>query len=94
MSTDEAEAVEPVPSEVLSGALEAHMPISLITRLMAGEKVWSTEEALDEFEFIGFQAPYVVVKRRSDGVRGSLEFTHAFIHAPRFYFDWTEDQTT
>jgi hypothetical protein len=36
---------------------------------------------------LGFSAPFVVVRRRSDNVKGSLEFTHA----PRLYFGWTVD---
>ena len=47
-------------------------------------KVWSTPEMTEEFETIGFMAPFVVVKRRSDGVKGCLTFQHN----PRFYFDW------
>lgn len=50
----------------------------------APEKRWSKEEMLAEFEPLGFQAPYIVVKRKSDGVTGSLEFTHE----PRWYFDF------
>ena len=46
------------------------------------EGVWNTEEATELFEFTGFMAPYVVVKRKSDGVKGTLEFQHM----PRFYF--------
>jgi hypothetical protein len=49
---------------------------------------WTTEELGREFEVIGFLAPFVVVKRRSDGVKGSLEFTHS----PRVYFNWTPDK--
>jgi hypothetical protein len=33
---------------------------------------------------IGFAAPFVVVRRKSDGVKGTLEFTHS----PRVYFDF------
>ena len=47
-------------------------------------KVWSTDELADEFQAIGFMAPLVVVRRRSDGVKGSLEFQHN----PRFYFNF------
>jgi hypothetical protein len=47
-------------------------------------KVWSTDELTEEFEAIGFMAPLIVVRRRSDGVKGSLEFQHS----PRFYFGW------
>ena len=47
-------------------------------------KVWSTSELQEEFEAIGFMAPLIVVRRRSDGVKGSLTFQHS----PRFYFDF------
>jgi hypothetical protein len=45
-------------------------------------QVWGTDQVRDQFEVIGFMAPFVVVKRRSDGVSGSLMFQHN----PRFYF--------
>ncbi len=48
---------------------------------------WTTDELRAEFEVIGFAAPFVVVRRRSDGVLGSLEFTHS----PRVYFGWRPD---
>lgn len=47
-------------------------------------RVWSTDELREEFEVLGFMAPYVVVRRRSDGVKGSLEFQHN----PRFFFNF------
>lgn len=47
-------------------------------------KVWSTSELQDEFEALGFMAPLIVVRRRSDGQKGSLTFQHS----PRFYFDF------
>lgn len=37
-------------------------------------QVWKTGELTEDFEVIGFAAPLVVVRRRADGVRGSLEF--------------------
>jgi len=43
---------------------------------------WTTEQLREEFEVQGFAAPFVVVRRRSDGVRGTL----AFRHNPRVYF--------
>jgi hypothetical protein len=49
---------------------------------------WTTDEMVRDFEAIGFLAPFVIVKRRSDGVKGSLEFTHS----PRVYFNWTPDK--
>lgn len=45
----------------------------------------TTDEARERYDFIGFQAPYVVVRRKSDGQRGTLTFTHN----PRYYFDFT-----
>ena len=45
-------------------------------------QVWSTDELTEDFEVIGFMAPMVVVRRRLDGAKGSLEFQHS----PRFYF--------
>lgn len=47
-------------------------------------QVWDTDQLRQEFEVIGFMAPLVVVRRLSDGVKGSLEFQHN----PRLYFGW------
>jgi hypothetical protein len=45
-------------------------------------EVWDTEELGREFEVIGFSAPFVVVIRKSDGVKGFLQFQHS----PRLYW--------
>lgn len=45
---------------------------------------WTTDEMQRDFEPLGFRAPFIVVRRRSDGVKGTLEFTHS----PRVYFDF------
>jgi hypothetical protein len=50
-------------------------------------KVWSTSQIQDDFLVIGFAAPFVVVKRISDGKKGTLEFQHS----PRFYFNFQEE---
>ena len=50
-------------------------------------KVWSSQDLADDFEVVGFLAPYVVVRRKADGVKGSLEFQHQ----PRFYFNFQKD---
>lgn len=50
-------------------------------------KVWDTEELAQEFEVLGFLAPYGVVRRKADGQKGSLEFQHH----PRFYFNFVPD---
>ena len=45
-------------------------------------QTWTTEQLREEFEVQGFAAPFVVVRRKSDGVRGTLMFRHD----PRVYF--------
>jgi hypothetical protein len=47
-------------------------------------EVWDTNDLRRDFDVLGFAAPLVVVRRKSDGVRGSLEFQHN----PRFYFSF------
>lgn len=49
-------------------------------------KVLTTSEAIGEYEFIAFCAPFVEVRRRSDGIVGTLEFQPN----PRFYFMFVE----
>jgi hypothetical protein len=51
--------------------------------------VWDTEQLSKAFEVEGFMAPFAVVRRRSDGVRGSVTFQHA----PRFYYDFVPDRS-
>jgi hypothetical protein len=48
-------------------------------------QVWNTEQLSGDFEVIGFMAPLVVVSRKSDGKKGSLEF----LHSPRLYFNFS-----
>jgi hypothetical protein len=45
-------------------------------------QVWDTDQLQDDFEVLGFMAPLITVRRRSDGVKGSLMFQSS----PRFYF--------
>jgi hypothetical protein len=45
-------------------------------------EVWDTAQLQVEFEVLGFMAPLIVVRRKSDGVKGSLMFQSS----PRFYF--------
>ena len=47
-------------------------------------QVWNTKELQKDFTVLGFASPCVLVIRKSDGVKGTLEFTHQ----PRFYFDF------
>lgn len=46
--------------------------------------VWTLDELEAEFTVKQFQAPYVVVQRKSDGALGSVMFQHE----PRLYFAW------
>lgn len=51
------------------------------------EQSWDTRQLQEDFEVLGFRAPYVIVRRKSDGARGSLQFNHS----PRVYFGFVED---
>jgi hypothetical protein len=50
-------------------------------------QAWDTEQLGQDFVVQGFLAPFVVVKRKADGARGTLEFQHA----PRFYYNFQPD---
>ena len=45
-------------------------------------EVWDTDELQRDFIVQAFYAPFVIVTRRKDGVRGSLMFQDH----PRYYF--------
>lgn len=45
-------------------------------------QVWDTSELQQEFSVEAFMAPFVLARRKSDGIRGTLKFQHS----PRFYF--------
>lgn len=47
-------------------------------------QVWDTTELQQEFSVEGFMAPFVLARRKSDGIRGTLKFQHS----PRFYFSF------
>ena len=50
-------------------------------------QVWDTTELQEDFEVLGFMAPFVIVRRKSDGAKGSLEFQAN----ERFYFNYQAD---
>ncbi|MEM4250939.1 MAG: hypothetical protein QW828_03820 [Candidatus Bathyarchaeia archaeon] len=50
-------------------------------------QVWDTQELTRDFDVTGFMAPFVVVRRRSDGVVGSLMFQGS----PRYYYGFKPD---
>jgi hypothetical protein len=47
---------------------------------------WTTEQLRADFHVEAFAAPFVIVRRKSDNKKGSLQFQHH----PRIYFDWKE----
>jgi hypothetical protein len=52
------------------------------------DQVWDTQQLTQDFEAIGFLAPLVVVRRKADGMKGSLKFQHG---PPRLYFNFVPD---
>ena len=50
-------------------------------------QTWDTQQLQEDFRVVGFSAPFVVVIRKSDGAKGSLEFKHS----PRVYFGFRPD---
>jgi hypothetical protein len=56
--------------------------------LAVADQRWTTEELQRDFTVLSFAAPFVVVRRKADGVHGSMEFTHS----PRFYFNFVADR--
>ena len=50
-------------------------------------QVWDTGQLQEDFQVLGFMAPIVVVRRRSDGVRGSLMFQND----PRLYYSFSPE---
>ena len=72
----------------INSAIESHDPHSERRRLEAQYgQVWDTAQLAVDFEILGFMAPYVVVRRKSDERKGSLEFQHH----PRLYFNFVLD---
>jgi len=55
--------------------------------LERAEQRWNTDALREEFIVHGFLAPFIIVTRKADGVKGSMEFTHS----PRFYFNFMPD---
>lgn len=55
--------------------------------LAQADQRWDTQELQRDFIVRSFLAPFVFVTRKSDGAKGTMEFTHR----PRFYFNFKED---
>lgn len=50
-------------------------------------QVWDTDELTQDFEPLGFMAPFIIVRQKATGKKGSLEFQHD----PRFYYNFQEE---
>jgi len=50
-------------------------------------RIWDTQEMSEEYDVESFMTPFVIVRRRADGTRGTLMFQAS----PRFYFDFREE---
>ena len=48
-------------------------------------EIYDTEEMSKLFEVEGFMAPFTIVRRKEDGVKGTMMFQHM----PRYYFNFT-----
>lgn len=81
--TDETENYRRLRQAELNAAAEHRAALEA-----AYGQVWDTDELrASDHEVIGFLAPFVVVKSKTTGKKGSLEFQHH----PRFYFNYVED---
>ena len=49
--------------------------------------IYAMDKLRQSFEVIEFSAPFVSVRRRCDGVKGTLEFQHW----PRYYYDFVPE---
>jgi plasmid stability protein len=82
MARDETEPTRRILAAVINSSTEDEVR-------EAAEQTWTTEELTRDFTVLGYSAPVCVVRRKSDGVRGSLMFKHS----PRIYFNFVpEDQ--
>jgi hypothetical protein len=50
-------------------------------------QVWDTKEMQEDFEVLGFMAPFMSVRRKSDCQKGSLIFQHD----PRYYYSFSPE---
>lgn len=82
---DETEGIRREMVGEINGAVESDDKDAERTRLEAKYgQVWNTEELGQDFAVQGFMAPFISVTRKSDGVKGAMQFQHM----PRFYFDF------
>jgi hypothetical protein len=74
------------PTEAARREMVPMMPTLLQLAIERGDPIWTTERLREDFEVLGFLAPFVHVKRRADGAEGVMTFTHN----PRYYWGFEE----
>ena len=85
--TDETEIPRRMIQAEIHAEIQSDNPMRERARLQVKygiDNVWNGDELSREFEVTAFMAPFCIVKRKSDGVKGSVEFQHS----PRFYFNF------
>jgi hypothetical protein len=76
------------PTEATRRALVTQINSNATVRQELEERhgtVYDSDEIREQFEVTGFAAPFMVVRRKSDGAKGSLMFQHS----PRFYWGFS-----
>jgi hypothetical protein len=84
---DETEFPRRIIQAQIHSEIESDNPMRERARLQVKygiDNVWDTDEVSRVFEITGFFAPFCGATRKSDNVKGSLEFQHH----PRFYFNF------
>ena len=74
--------MKPKPSVASSLRKSTHSPAAVKPWKPSTGRFGIRRQLSQDFTVEGFAAPYVVVRRKSDGQRGTLMFQHS----PRFYF--------
>lgn len=84
---DHTEAIRRVLVGAINSEVESHEEDSERERLEAKwGQVWNTKEVQEDFEVLGFLAPFVLVREKATGKKGTMMFQHR----PRFYFNFEE----
>jgi hypothetical protein len=85
----EQKVLNVVASEIAAEAeVDGEDPKVALRRVLeaqhGADAVYDRDQLEAEFRIVSFLAPYVGVERKSDGVRGTMQFTHM----PRLYFSF------
>ena len=84
--TDQTESIRRQQQAALNAEAAATVDPRAELSAKYGE-VWDTSEMSALYTVEGFMAPYVVVVRKADRMRGTL----AFSHRPRFYHSFSPE---